>query len=112
MRPRLLACSSRQRRWSPRDRRRRHPCPPCPVAAWVAWIIDRRRTSAAGKRARAIARALVLDVTVADDEPRSGDPSVVRKVLAIVRLPSGVAESPENADNRAALRANQMHHRR
>jgi chaperonin GroEL len=29
MRPRLLACSSLLRRWSPKDPRRRRPCPPC-----------------------------------------------------------------------------------
>jgi hypothetical protein len=66
----------------------------------VAWIIDRRRTSAPGKRARAIAGALLLDVTVADDEPRSGDPPPV------FAFASGIAGSPENADNRAGLRAN------
>jgi len=39
-------------------------------------------------------------VTVADDEPRSGDPS------SVFAFASGVAGSPENADNRAGLRAN------
>ena len=73
----------------------------------MAWIIDRRRISAPGKRARAIARALLLDVTVADDEPCSGDPSSVsRKVLASVRLRVRRCRKPENADNRAGLRAN------
>src|SRR5262249_54611735 len=38
MRPRLLACSSLLRRWSPRDPRRRHPCPPCRREG--AWITD------------------------------------------------------------------------
>jgi hypothetical protein len=40
-------------------------------------------------------------VTVADDEPRSGDPS---SGLAKVAFASGVAGSPENADKRAGLR--------
>jgi hypothetical protein len=43
---------------------------------------------------------ILLDVTVADDEPRSGDPS------SVFAFASGVAGSPENADNRAGLRAN------
>ena len=78
MRLRLRACSSLLRRWSPRDLRRRHRCLQCPVAAWVAWIIDRRRTSTPG---RGLGRLL------GPYEPRSGDPSSVsRKVLASVRL--------------------------
>src|SRR5215510_9423551 len=40
MRPRLLACSSLLRRWSPKNPRRRRRCPPCPPEA--AWIIDRQ----------------------------------------------------------------------
>src|SRR5262249_18914962 len=52
MRLRLPACSSPLRRWSPRDRRRRHRCLPCLVAAWVAWIIDRANGAAPPRNAR------------------------------------------------------------
>src|SRR5262245_40444148 len=63
MRHRLLACSSLLRQWSPRGPRRRHLCLPCPVAVWVAWIIDCWSTQ---NRAWATARALFLDMTIAD----------------------------------------------
>jgi chaperonin GroEL (HSP60 family) len=42
MRPRLLACSSLLRRWSPKNPRRRRPCPPCRREG--GWITDRDST--------------------------------------------------------------------